>query len=189
MNACTICLLLTGLLLAPAPMWARVIRPASLSLVAGPVRVGGERHLPHHREEWIDPAGVRRKGNQRGSSVLIAGDPLSAGQRRTGTRSNRAADYRPAPLPGQPDHAPCGHRSHLQPGHRNSEPAPFPPSGRAGRLPAPRPRLHRGHCQRQGRHGSGQHQSDQTTPEPEGDTGPVDQSPARPAAITNHDGA
>ena len=39
MNACTICLLLTGLLLAPAPMWARVIRPASLSLVAGPVRL------------------------------------------------------------------------------------------------------------------------------------------------------
>ena len=39
MNACTICLLLTGLLLAPTPMWARVIRPASLSLVAGPVRL------------------------------------------------------------------------------------------------------------------------------------------------------
>ena len=39
MNVCTICLLLTGLLLAPAPMWARVIRPASLSLVAGPVRL------------------------------------------------------------------------------------------------------------------------------------------------------
>ena len=39
MNACTICLLLTGLLLAPVPMWARVIRPASLSLVAGPVRL------------------------------------------------------------------------------------------------------------------------------------------------------
>ena len=39
MNACTICLLLTGLLLAPAPMWARVIRPSSLSLVAGPVRL------------------------------------------------------------------------------------------------------------------------------------------------------
>ena len=39
MNACTICLLLIGLLLAPAPMWARVIRPSSLSLVAGPVRL------------------------------------------------------------------------------------------------------------------------------------------------------
>ena len=39
MNACTICLLLTSLLLAPAPLWARVIRPASLSLVAGPVRL------------------------------------------------------------------------------------------------------------------------------------------------------
>ena len=39
MNACTLCLLLTGLLLAPTPMWARVIRPASLSLVAGPVRL------------------------------------------------------------------------------------------------------------------------------------------------------
>ena len=39
MNICTICLLLTGLLLAPAPLWARVIRPASLSLVAGPVRL------------------------------------------------------------------------------------------------------------------------------------------------------
>ena len=39
MNACTICLLLTGLLLAPAPLWARVIKPASLSLVAGPVRL------------------------------------------------------------------------------------------------------------------------------------------------------
>ena len=39
MNACTICLLLTGLLLAPVPMWARVIKPASLSLVAGPVRL------------------------------------------------------------------------------------------------------------------------------------------------------
>ena len=39
MNACTICLLLTGLLLAPTPMWARVIRPASLSLVDGPVRL------------------------------------------------------------------------------------------------------------------------------------------------------
>ena len=39
MNAFTICLLLTGLLLAPAPLWARVIRPASLSLVAGPVRL------------------------------------------------------------------------------------------------------------------------------------------------------
>ena len=39
MNVCTICLLLTGLLLAPAPLWARVIRPASLSLVAGPVRL------------------------------------------------------------------------------------------------------------------------------------------------------
>ena len=39
MNVCTICLLLTGLLLAPAPLWARVIRPVSLSLVAGPVRL------------------------------------------------------------------------------------------------------------------------------------------------------
>ena len=39
MNVCTICLLLTGLLLAPAPLWARVIKPASLSLVAGPVRL------------------------------------------------------------------------------------------------------------------------------------------------------
>ena len=39
MNACTICLLLTGLLLTPAPLWARVIRPASLSLVTGPVRL------------------------------------------------------------------------------------------------------------------------------------------------------
>ena len=39
MNAFTICLLLTGLLLAPAPLWARVIKPASLSLVAGPVRL------------------------------------------------------------------------------------------------------------------------------------------------------
>ena len=39
MNVCTICLLLTGLLLAPAPLWARVIRPASLSLVTGPVRL------------------------------------------------------------------------------------------------------------------------------------------------------
>ena len=39
MNVCTICLLLTGLLLAPAPLWARVIRPSSLSLVAGPVRL------------------------------------------------------------------------------------------------------------------------------------------------------
>ena len=39
MNVCTICLLLTGLLFTPAPMWARVIRPASLSLVAGPVRL------------------------------------------------------------------------------------------------------------------------------------------------------
>ena len=39
MNVCTICLLLTGLLLAPAPMWAREIKPASLSLVAGPVRL------------------------------------------------------------------------------------------------------------------------------------------------------
>ena len=39
MNVFTICLLLTGLLLAPAPLWARVIRPASLSLVAGPVRL------------------------------------------------------------------------------------------------------------------------------------------------------
>jgi hypothetical protein len=39
MNVCTICLLLTGLLLAPATLWARVIRPASLSLVTGPVRL------------------------------------------------------------------------------------------------------------------------------------------------------
>ena len=39
MNVCTSCLLLTGLLLAPAPLWARVIRPSSLSLVAGPVRL------------------------------------------------------------------------------------------------------------------------------------------------------
>ena len=39
MNACTICLMLTGLLFSPAPLWARVIRPASLSLVAGPVRL------------------------------------------------------------------------------------------------------------------------------------------------------
>ena len=39
MNVFAICLLLTGLLLAPAKLWARVIRPASLSLVAGPVRL------------------------------------------------------------------------------------------------------------------------------------------------------
>ena len=39
MNVFAICLLLTGLLLAPAPLWARVIRPASLSLVSGPVRL------------------------------------------------------------------------------------------------------------------------------------------------------
>ena len=39
MNVFAICLLLTSLLLAPVPLWARVIRPASLSLVAGPVRL------------------------------------------------------------------------------------------------------------------------------------------------------
>ena len=189
MNACTICLLLTGLLLAPAPMWARVIRPASLSLVAGPVRLAVS------------------------DTFLITGTSGSIRQACAEEATNAAA---PCPLPvilfplGSAEPEP-GQTDRLLTGLRHCQVSPTTPLAVTGHTcslgtEATNLRLSRlraeqvatllrdrgytvatvsgkGAMDPVSTNSTKRHLNRRVT------LAPVDQSPARPAAITNHDGA
>ena len=189
MNVFAICLLLTGLLLAPAPLWARVIRPASLSLVSGPVRLAVS------------------------DTFLITGTSGSIRQACAEEAANAAA---PCPLPvilfplGSTEPEP-GQTDQLIFGLRHCQVSPTTPLAVTGHTcnlgtEATNLRLSRLRAERVATllrdHGytvatvSGK---GATVPVSTNPTKrylnrrvtlvPVDQSPARPAAITNHDGA
>ena len=189
MNACTICLLLTGLLLAPAPLWARVIRPASLSLVAGPVRLAV------------------------GDNFLITGTSGSIRQACAEEATNAAA---PCPLPvilfplgsAEPE---SGETDQLLTGLNHcqvSQTTPLSVTGHTCNLgtEAANLRLSRQRAEQVATllrdHGytvatvSGKGATEPVSTNPTKrhlnrrvTLARVDQSPARPAAITNHDGA
>lgn len=189
MNACTICLLLTGLLLAPTPMWARVIRPASLSLVAGPVRLAvSDTFLITGRSGSIRLACAEEAANADASCPLpVILFPLGSTE----------------PEPGQTDQLITGlHHCQVSPttplavtGHTCSlgtEAANL----RLSRLRAEQVTAllrDRGYTVATV---SGKGATDPVSTNPTKrhlnrrvTLVPVDQSPARPAAITNHDGA
>ena len=189
MNVCTICLLLTGLLLAPAPMWARVIRPASLSLVAGPVR--------------LDVS----------DTFLITG--RSGSTRQACAKDAIDADT-PCVLPvilfplGSTDPEP-GQTDQLISGLRHCQVSPTTPLAVTGHTcslgtEAANLRLSRQRAEQVAiflrdrgytvATGSGKGATEPVSTNPTKrhlnrrvTLIPVDQSPARPAAITNHDGA
>ena len=189
MNVCTICLLLTGLLLAPAPLWARVIKPASLSLVAGPVRLAV------------------------GDNFLITGTSGSIRQACAEEATNAAA---PCPLPiilfplGSAEPEP-GQTDQLITGLRHCQVSPTTPLAVTGHTcslgtEAANLRLSRLRAEQVTAllrdrgytvatvSGKGATEPVSTNPTKRHLNRrvtliPVDQSPARPAAITNHDGA
>ena len=189
MNACTICLLLTGLLLAPAPLWARVIRPASLSLVAGPVRLAVS------------------------DTFLITG---TSGSIRLACAKEATDAAAPCPLPvilfplGSTEPEP-GEIDRLFTGLRHCQVSPTTPLSVTGHTcnlgtEATNLRLSRLRAERVATllrdHGytvatvSGKGATEPVSTNPTKrhlnrrvTLVPVDQSPARPAAITNHDGA
>ena len=189
MNVCAICLLLTSLLLAPAPMWARVIRPASLSLVSGPVRLAVS------------------------DTFLITGTSGSIRQACAEEATNAAA---PCPLPvilfplgsAEPE---SGETDQLLTGLHHcqvSQTTPLSVTGHTCNLgtEAANLRLSRLRAERVATllrdHGytvatvSGKGATEPVSTNPTKrhlnrrvTLARVDQSPARPAAITNHDGA
>ena len=189
MNVCTICLLLTGLLLAPAPMWARVIRPASLSLVAGPVLLAAS------------------------DTFLITG---TSGSIRLACAHPATATMDSCPMPavlfplGSTEPEP-GQTDQLISGLRHCQVNPITPLAVTGHTcslgtEAANLRLSRQRAERVASllrdrgytvatvSGKGATEPVSTNPTKRHLNRrvtliPVDQSPARPAAITNHDGA
>ena len=189
MNACTICLLLTGLLLAPVPMWARVIRPSSLSLVAGPVRLAvSDTFLITGRSGSIRQACAEKATNaDLPCSLPVILFPLGSAE----------------PEPGQTDR--------LLTGLRHCQVSPTTPLAVTGHTcslgtEATNLRLSRLRAEQVATllrdrgytvatvSGKGATEPVSTNPTKRHLNRrvtliPVDQSPARPAAITNHDGA
>ena len=189
MNVCTICLLLIGLLLAPAPMWARVIKPANLSLVTGPVRLVVS------------------------DTLLITGRSRSIRQACAEEATNAAA---PCPLPvilfplGSAEPEP-GEIDRLLTSLRHRQVSPTTPLAVTGHTcslgtEATNLRLSRQRAEQVATllrergytvatvNGNGATDPVSTNPTKRHlnrrvTLVPVDQSPARPAAITNHDGA
>ena len=189
MNVCTICLLLTSLLLAPVPLWARVIRPASLSLVAGPVRLAVS------------------------DTFLITGTSGSIRLACAEEATNAAA---PCPLPvilfplGSSEPEP-GEIDRMLTGLRHCQVSPTTPLAVTGHTcslgtEATNLRLSRLRAEQVATllrdrgytvatvSGKGATEPVSTNPTKRHlnrrvTLVPVDQSPARPAAITNHDGA
>ena len=189
MNVFAICLLLTSLLLAPAPLWARVIRPASLSLVAGPVRLAvSDTFL------ITGTSGSIRLACAHPATATMDSCPMPAVLFPLGSTE---------PEPGQTDQ--------LISGLRHCQVSPTTPLAVTGHtcslgtetanLRLPRLRAERVASLLRDRGYTVATVSGKCATDPVSTNStkrhlnrrvtlvPVDQSPARPAAITNHDGA
>ena len=189
MNACTICLLLTGLLLAPAPMWARVIRPASLSLVAGPVRLAvSNTFLITGADESIRQACAEEATNAAAPCPLpVILFPLGSAEPESGQTERMLTGLRHCHVSPTTPLAVTGHTCSLGTEATNL---------RLSRLRAEQVATllrDRGYTVATV---SGKGATDPVSTNPTKrhlnrrvTLVPVDQSPARPAAITNHDGA
>ena len=189
MNACTICLLLTGLLLAPVPMWARVIRPASLSLVAGPVRLAvSDTFLITERSGSIRQACAEEATNAAAPCPLpMILFPLGSTEPEPGQTDQLISGLRHCQVSPTTPLAVTGHTCSL-----GTETANL----RLSRLRAERVASllrDRGYTVA-AVSGNGANEPVSTNPTKRHlnrrvTLVPVDQSPARPAAITNLDGA
>ena len=189
MNAFTICLLLTGLLLAPAPMWARVIRPASLSLVAGPVRLAvSDTFLITGRSGSIRQACAEKATNaDLPCSLPVILFPLGSAEPDSGQTERMLTSLRHCTVSPTTPLAVTGHTCSL-----GTEAANL----RLSRLRAEQVATllrDRGYTVATV---SGKGATDPVSTNPTKrhlnrrvTLVPVDQSPARPAAPTNHDGA
>ena len=189
MNACTICLLLTGLLLAPTPMWARVIRPASLSLVAGPVRLAvSDTFLITGRSGSIRQACAEKATNaDLPCSLPVILFPLGSAEPEPGQTEQLITGLRHCQVSPTTPLAVTGHTCSLGTEATNL---------RLSRLRAEQVATllrDRGYTVATVS-GKGATEPVSTNPTKRHLNRrvtliPVDQSPARPAAITNHDGA
>ena len=189
MNVCTICLLLTGLLFTPAPMWARVIRPASLSLVAGPVRLAvSDTFLITETSGSIMKACAEEATNAAAPCPLpVILFPLGSTEPEPGQTDQLISGLRHCQVNPITPLAVTGHTCSL-----GTEAANL----RLSRLRAERIATllrDRGYTVATV---SGKGATDPVSTNPTKrhlnrrvTLIPVDQSPARPAAITNHDGA
>ena len=189
MNVCTICLLLTGLLLAPAPLWARVIRPSSLSLVAGPVRLAvSDTFLITGRSGSIRQACAEKATNaDLPCSLPVILFPLGSAEPEPGQTEQLITGLRHCQVSPTTPLAVTGHTCSL-----GTEAANL----RLSRLRAEQVATllrDRGYTVATVS-GKGATEPVSTNPTKRHLNRrvtliPVDQSPARPAAITNHDGA
>ena len=189
MNVCAICLLLTSLLLAPAPLWARVIRPASLSLVAGPVRLAvSDTFLITGRSGSIRQACAEKATNaDLPCSLPVILFPLGNAEPEPGQTEQLITGLRHCQVSPTTPLAVTGHTCSL-----GTEAANL----RLSRLRAEQVATllrDRGYTVATVS-GKGATEPVSTNPTKRHLNRrvtliPVDQSPARPAAITNHDGA
>ena len=189
MNVCTICLLLTGLLLAPAPLWARVIRPSSLSLVAGPVRFAvSDTFLITETSGSIRQACAEEATNATAPCPLpVILFPLGSTEPEPGQTDQLITGLRHCQVSPTTPLSVTGHTCNLGTEATNL---------RLSRLRAERvATLLRDHGYTVATvSGKGANEPVSTNPTKRHlnrrvTLVPVDQSPARPAAITNHDGA
>ena len=189
MNVFAICLLLTSLLLAPAPLWARVIRPASLSLVAGPVRLAvSDTFLITGRSGSIRQACAEKATNaDLPCSLPVILFPLGNAEPEPGQTEQLITGLRHCQVSPTTPLAVTGHTCSL-----GTEAANL----RLSRLRAEQVTAllrDRGYTVATVS-GKGATEPVSTNPTKRHLNRrvtliPVDQSPARPAAITNHDGA
>ena len=189
MNVCTICLLLTGLLLAPAPLWARVIRPASLSLVAGPVRLAvSDTFLITGADGSIRQACAEEATNAAAPcSLPVILFPLGSTEPKPGQTDRLFASLRHCQISPTTPLAVTGHACSL-----GTEVANLRLSRRRAKQVATilRDRGYtvtavsgKGSLEPVSTNPTEQHLNRRVT------LAPVDQSPARPTAPTNNDGA
>ena len=189
MNACTICLLLTGLLLAPTPMWARVIRPASLSLVAGPVRLAvSDTFLITETSESIRQACAHPATATIDSCPLPAVlFPLGSAEPEFGQAEKLLTGLRHCQISPTTPLSVIGHTcvlgtkvANLRLSRRRAKQVATILRDRGYTVTAVRGK---GALKPVSTNPTEQHLNRRVT------LAPVDQSPARPAAPTNHDGA
>ena len=189
MNVFAICLLLTSLLLAPAPLWARVIRPASLSLVAGPVRLAvSDTFLITETSGSIRQACAEEATNAAAPCPLpVILFPLGSAEPDSGQTERMLTSLRHCTVSPTTPLAVTGHTCRLGTEATNL---------RLSRLRAEQVATllrDRGYTVATVS-GKGATEPVSTNPTKRHLNRrvtliPVDQSPARPAAITNHDGA
>ena len=189
MNACTICLLLTGLLLAPAPLWARVIRSASLSLVAGPVRLAvGDTFLITETSGSIRQACAEAATNAAAPcSFPVILFPLGSTEPEPGEIDRLLTSLRHCQISPTTPLSVIGHTcvlgtkvANLRLSRRRAKQVATILRDRGYTVTAVRGK---GALKPVSTNPTEQHLNRRVT------LAPVDQSPARPAAPTNHDGA